>query len=136
MKTSLSGSCDCCIIYRPETNFCLHQQNKTGATNIFFRQIYFRKFQILSNQWCGWLRWLRLGTLQLCEGWPKTLGSKLMNYPISYLILLVFFLGGYPKKDKGSLRGRQLIYKNRYQKISNLNGLQKSFSYGGYWFLW
>ena len=41
---SLTGSCDCCIIYRPETNFCQHQQNKIGVTNIFVKEICFGKF--------------------------------------------------------------------------------------------
>ena len=44
MKTSLTGSCDWCIIYIPESHFCQHQQNKSGAANIFINTLENFKF--------------------------------------------------------------------------------------------
>ena len=117
MKTPLTRLCECCLIYRPETNFCQHQHKKIGATNTFLKEIYFRILQINSRWWCDRRGWLWLGSLQVCQGGPKALGSKLMNYPISFLVVLIFCLGGYPKKIKVAQGGDRWYIRRGIRKL-------------------
>ena len=50
MKTSsLTGSCDCCIIYRPETNFANISKTKLAPPIFFSRRYTLGNFKLIGG---------------------------------------------------------------------------------------